>query len=109
MSIAVRYDCIVIGAGHNGLVCAALLARAGRSVMVLESAPAVGGAACTREFAPGYRVSAGAHLLHMMPSSILNDLALEGHGLQWAARDMPTAILTRGAAPQTLGTDLSDA
>ncbi|HEY2684796.1 MAG TPA: NAD(P)/FAD-dependent oxidoreductase [Steroidobacteraceae bacterium] len=109
MSVAVRYDCIVIGAGHNGLVCAALLARAGRSVLVLESAEAVGGAACTREFAPGYRVSAGAHLLHMMPSSIVSELALESHGLKFAARSMPTSILTAGGAPQTLGTGLSQA
>ena len=57
-----RYDCIVVGAGHNGLVCASYLARAGRSVLVLEANEQVGGAAITREFAPGYRVSAGAHL-----------------------------------------------
>ena len=109
MSAAVRYDSIVIGAGHNGLVCAAMLARAGRSVVVVESAAAVGGAACTREFAPGYKVSAGAHLLHMMPRSILSEFALESHGLQFAARAMPTTILTPGGAPRTLGEGLSAA
>ena len=66
-----KYDCIVIGGGHNGLVCATYLARGGRSVLVLEAAERVGGAAVTREFAPGFRVSACAHLLHMMPDSLL--------------------------------------
>ena len=64
-----RYDCVIIGGGHNGLVCAATLARGGRSVLVLEAADMVGGAAVTREFAPGFRVSAGAHLLHLMPAT----------------------------------------
>jgi len=50
-----RYDCIVVGGGHNGLVCAAYLARSGRSVLVLEAAERLGGAAVTREFAPGFR------------------------------------------------------
>ena len=58
---------MIVGAGHNGLVCATYLARAGRSVLVLEAAEEVGGAAVTREFSPGFRVSAGAHLLHSMP------------------------------------------
>jgi len=53
-----RYDSIVIGGGHNGLVCATYLARARRSVLVLEAAERLGGAAVTREFAPGFKVSA---------------------------------------------------
>ena len=58
-----KYDAIVIGAGHNGLVCSALLAKAGKKVLVLEANNQVGGAAITREFAEGYSASACAHLL----------------------------------------------
>ena len=93
------FDCIVVGGGHNGLACAAYLARAGRSVLVLEALERLGGAATTREFAPGFRVSAGAHLLHQMPARLIEDLQLERHGLRWAAQAMPTAALSTETAP----------
>ncbi len=95
MSVA-RYDAVVVGGGHNGLVCAAYLARAGRSVLVLEANPHVGGAAVTREFAPGFRVSAGAHLLHLMPKRLIAELNLSRHGLSMAATHMPTYALASG-------------
>lgn len=72
-----RYDAIVVGAGHNGLVCAALLAKAGKSVLVLEANTQVGGAAVTREFADGYSVSACAHLLYQLQPEVRKELRLK--------------------------------
>lgn len=97
-----KYDCIVIGGGHNGLVCATYLARSGRSVLVLEAAETVGGAAVTREFAPGFRVSACAHLLYLMPRSLLHELSLGAHGLQLVADRMPTTALAGDGYPLSL-------
>ena len=102
-----RYDCIVVGAGHNGLVCAATLARGGRKVLVLEAQGQVGGAALTREFAPGFQVSACAHIVHQLRADVLRDLELEAHGLKWAARDMPTTALGDDGARLRLGEESS--
>jgi phytoene dehydrogenase-like protein len=98
-----RYDCIVIGGGHNGLVCAAYLAKSGRSVLVVEAAEQVGGAAVTREFAPGYRVSACAHLLHLMPQAMIDELDLGAYGFKLAKAAMPTTALSQSGPPLALG------
>ena len=59
-------DALVIGAGHNGLVCAAYLARAGHDVIVVEASDRIGGASITRSFAQGFKVSACAHFLNQL-------------------------------------------
>jgi phytoene dehydrogenase-like protein len=95
---AATYDVIVIGAGHNGLVTATYLAKAGQKVLVLENNEEPGGAAVTREFAPGYRTSAVAHVLHALHPKIAADLNLAGHGLKSDHRRLGTTALAPGGA-----------
>jgi phytoene dehydrogenase-like protein len=77
-----RYDAIIIGAGHNGLVTAAYLAKAGKKVLVLERRAHVGGIASTEEIYPGFKISTCAHLAGSFATEIISDLALRQHGLE---------------------------
>src|SRR3989475_13280632 len=77
-----RYDAIVVGGGHNGLVCAAYLARAGRKTLVLERRPLVGGAAVTEEVFPGFKFSVFSYVVSLLRPEIIRDLDLPRHGLQ---------------------------
>ncbi|HWR52026.1 MAG TPA: NAD(P)/FAD-dependent oxidoreductase [Bryobacteraceae bacterium] len=81
------HDVIVIGGGHNGLITAAYLARAGRKVLVLESRELLGGCAVTEDIWPGYRVSTGAYLVSLMQPRIVAELELERHGYAVDAKD----------------------
>ena len=81
MQVEQTTDVIVIGAGHNGLVCAAYLARAGLSVRVLEARHCIGGAALTEEFHPGFRNSVYSYSVSLLHPKVIADLQLEAHGL----------------------------
>jgi phytoene dehydrogenase-like protein len=87
------YDSIIIGAGHNGLVCAAYLAQRGQNVLLLESSGQPGGLAATREFHPGFKTSV-AHSISHFPRKIIRDLKLESHGLKTTSSPVPTIGLS---------------
>ncbi|MDR3701447.1 MAG: NAD(P)/FAD-dependent oxidoreductase [Candidatus Sulfopaludibacter sp.] len=82
-----RYDAVIIGGGHNGLVTAAYLAQAGRKVLVLERRELLGGCAVTEEIWPGYRVSTGAYLTSLMQERIVRELELARYGYVVDAKD----------------------
>src|SRR5436190_3568900 len=77
-----RYDAIIVGGGHNGLTCAAYLARAGRKVLVLERRERVGGAAMSEEVFPGFRFSVFSYVVSLLRPEIIRELELPRHGLQ---------------------------
>jgi phytoene dehydrogenase-like protein len=84
----VKYDAIVVGAGHNGLTCACYLARAGLKVKVLERRAVVGGAAVTEEFHPGFRNSVAAYTVSLLQAKVIRDLRLAEHGLRIVERPL---------------------
>lgn len=79
---AASYDAIIIGAGHNGLIAGAYLARAGKKVLVLERRDIVGGAAVTEEIFPGYRFTEFSYVVSLLRPEIIRDLELPKHGLK---------------------------
>ena len=80
------FDAILVGGGHNGLVCAAYLARAGLKTLVLERRGVVGGAAVTEEFHPGFRNSVASYTVSLLQPKVIADLDLHRHGLQIVLR-----------------------
>jgi phytoene dehydrogenase-like protein len=81
-----NYDVIIVGAGHNGLVCAAYLGMAGLKVKVLERRAVVGGACVTEEFSPGFRNSTAAYTVSLLHPQVIHDLDLFGRGLKIVER-----------------------
>src|SRR6516225_8832476 len=81
MAGAADTDVLIIGAGHNGLVCAFYLARAGLRVTMLERRPVVGGAAVTEEFHPGFRNSVASYTVSLLNPKVAADMDLAAHGL----------------------------
>ena len=88
-----RYDSIIVGAGHNGLVCATYLARAGRRVLVVEASDTPGGLAAGREFHNGFK-TAVAHSVSHFPKKIIDDLNLAAHGFKGAEAPLRTTGLS---------------
>lgn len=92
---------IIIGGGHNGLVCAACLAKSGKKVTLLEAQEQVGGAAATREFTPGYKASC-AHLLNLLDDEISEELSLSSNGLSIAKSGLNTVALAEDGKHLTI-------
>ena len=82
-----QWDVIVVGAGHNGLTCAAYLARAGKRVLVLEARDRVGGACTLEEPWPGVRMSPCAYVVGLLHPLVMRELDLKGHGFDWTPAD----------------------
>jgi phytoene dehydrogenase-like protein len=89
-----EYDALIIGGGHNGLVCAAYLAGAGLRTLVLERLPVVGGAAVTEEFHPGFRNSVASYTVSLLQARVIADLQLAEHGLKVVERRLSNFLPT---------------
>jgi phytoene dehydrogenase-like protein len=85
--VSERHDVVIVGAGHNGLVCANYLARAGRNVLVLERRGIVGGAAVSEDIAPGYRASTASYLISLLLPQVERELELARHGYKVLPRN----------------------
>ncbi len=86
------YDAVIVGGGHNGLVCACYLAAAGLKVRVLERREIVGGAAVTEEFFPGFRNSTASYTVSLLDPQVIADLRLREHGLTLLERPISNFV-----------------
>jgi phytoene dehydrogenase-like protein len=102
-----HFDCLVIGGGHNGLVAAAYLGRAGKRVAVIERRGVLGGCACTESPWPGYRVSTAAYVISLFPPQIIDELGLREHGLRILPRDPSSFTPTDAGRGLLMGPNLA--
>src|SRR6202049_2498443 len=102
-------DVVIIGGGHNGLVTAFYLAKAGYTPLVLERNAQVGGAAVTDEFHPGFRCSTLAHTAGPIQPQIVRDMQLEKHGLKWITPEVCVTALSPDGRALTLYQDAKKA
>jgi phytoene dehydrogenase-like protein len=98
-----RYDAVIIGGGHNGLVSGAYLARAGLKTLVLERRHVLGGAAVTEEIVPGFRFSVASYVVSLLRPEIIRDLELPKHGLDILPLDGTFTPLRKGEGPRATG------
>jgi phytoene dehydrogenase-like protein len=103
--VAAKYDAVIIGGGHNGLVSAAYLARAGLSTLVLEKRHVLGGAAVTEEIIPGFRFSVASYVVSLLRPEIIRELRLPEHGLDILPLDGTFTPLRPGEGPSKGGGD----
>mgnify|MGYP001827193882 CR=1 FL=1 len=102
-----KYDIVVIGGGHNGLVAAAYLAKAGKRVCVLERRHVLGGCATTEELWPGYKVSVAAYVISLFLPEIIRDLRLPQYGLEILPRNPSSFTPLPDGRSLTLGADMT--
>ena len=104
-STPATYDCIVIGAGHNGLVCPNYLARAGWKGLILERRSMIGGACVTEPLWPGYQVSTASYVVSLLLPEIVRDLDLERHGYRILKRSPSSFTPLEDGRSLFLGSD----
>jgi phytoene dehydrogenase-like protein len=98
-----QYDAVIIGAGHNGLVCGFYLARAGLNVRIVERREVVGGAAVTEEFHPGFRNSVASYTVSLLQPKVIADMKLADHGYRVIERPISNFLPQEGGGYLKLG------